>query len=356
MAFGGTHGLRVGAMLRLASGLYVPESAVPTAPPTISALNYTQGDTLGGGQSISISGSNLTGATGVSFGGSAATFTVVSDTLITATLPAHVAGSVSVTVTSPGGTSNAASFEFWDPSLLTSTTGLWENYTGAPWAARAGSIGGNLAAPATAPTVGTGAGGFTSADTGAATTQYLRSETPNNIEEYITVNDAAANPGPGSTVWALYKPRTAAANNAGAPYLNPGVVCTNAGGYFLMSHSDAGLVCNVYDGTYDEVTAPCTRGTGAGGVGAWHMGVFVYDGANASASIDGSLLSAASVPQGLAASPGLDLYFLQPCSNYASNTPLDGEILAFGTTKGVSTDVDVTKLRNWAKQRFGVTV
>jgi uncharacterized repeat protein (TIGR03803 family) len=55
------------------------------------------------GKSVMILGSNLTGTTGVSFNGTAATFTVVSSTEITATVPAG-ATTGAVQVTTPGGT------------------------------------------------------------------------------------------------------------------------------------------------------------------------------------------------------------------------------------------------------------
>ena len=55
---------------------------------------------------VTITGTVLTGATAVSFGGTAAThMTVVNDTIVTATAPAHAAGAVDVTITTPGGTS-----------------------------------------------------------------------------------------------------------------------------------------------------------------------------------------------------------------------------------------------------------
>ena len=55
---------------------------------------------------MTITGTNLTGATAVSFGGTAATsVVVVNATTITCNSPAHAAGMVDVTVTTPGGTS-----------------------------------------------------------------------------------------------------------------------------------------------------------------------------------------------------------------------------------------------------------
>ena len=57
-----------------------------------------------GGTSVTITGTGLLGATSVTLGGTAATtFSVVNATTITAMTPAHVAGAVSVWVTTPGG-------------------------------------------------------------------------------------------------------------------------------------------------------------------------------------------------------------------------------------------------------------
>ena len=76
-----------------------------TAAPTVTQIAPTAGP-LGGGTTVTITGTNLTGATAVNFGSTSATsFTVNSATSITAFDPAHSAGTVDVTVTTPGGTS-----------------------------------------------------------------------------------------------------------------------------------------------------------------------------------------------------------------------------------------------------------
>jgi IPT/TIG domain len=76
----------------------------PSAP-TVSAITPSSGTTLGG-TSVTIRGTNLTGATAVTIGGGAATsVVVVNDTTITAVTPAHTAaGAVDVVVTTPGAT------------------------------------------------------------------------------------------------------------------------------------------------------------------------------------------------------------------------------------------------------------
>ena len=78
------------------------------AAPTISGISPSAGP-VDGGTSVTITGTGFTGATAVDFGKSSATsFSVVSDTTITASSPASVlgdagTGSVPITVIAPGG-------------------------------------------------------------------------------------------------------------------------------------------------------------------------------------------------------------------------------------------------------------
>jgi hypothetical protein len=75
--------------------------------PAVTGLAPTSGS-VAGTTPVTIIGRGFTGATAVKFGTTAGTaVTVVSDTLITARSPAHAAGTVDVTVTTPGGTSAA---------------------------------------------------------------------------------------------------------------------------------------------------------------------------------------------------------------------------------------------------------
>jgi N-acetylneuraminic acid mutarotase len=73
--------------------------------PAISGVSPAHGP-VNGGTGVSITGTNFTGATEVMFGASSATsFTINSDTSITAIAPASALGTVDVTITSPSGTS-----------------------------------------------------------------------------------------------------------------------------------------------------------------------------------------------------------------------------------------------------------
>ncbi|HET6766416.1 MAG TPA: IPT/TIG domain-containing protein, partial [Chitinophagaceae bacterium] len=148
-------------------------------PPTITSFTPTGG---GSGTSVTITGTNFTGATAVSFGGVAASsFTVNSATSITAVLGTGASGSISVTT--PGGTATLAGFTFIPPPTITSfspssgATGTSITITGTNFTGTAGVNFGGVAASsftvnsATSITavVGTGASGNISVTTPGGT-------------------------------------------------------------------------------------------------------------------------------------------------------------------------------------------
>lgn len=75
-----------------------------TTVPTVTGISPNTGS-IAGGTSVTITGTNLTGATGVYFGTVAASFTVNSATQITATSPASIGGTFDIRVITPNGTS-----------------------------------------------------------------------------------------------------------------------------------------------------------------------------------------------------------------------------------------------------------
>jgi hypothetical protein len=94
--------------------------------PAVTGLSTNQG-TTSGGTVVVITGTNFTGATAVDFGaGNAATsFTINSDTQITAMAPAEGPGTVDVTVTTAEGTSGAnQSDQFTFQSVVPTVAGI----------------------------------------------------------------------------------------------------------------------------------------------------------------------------------------------------------------------------------------
>ena len=122
-----------------------------TPPPSISGFSPASG---AAGSSVTISGTNLTGATSVKFNGQAASFSVVSSTQINATVP-NCSSSGVISVTTAGGTANSASsFSvtgctvsqqlFSNPGFESGNNGVWVTTAGvvdnsASPAARTGS-------------------------------------------------------------------------------------------------------------------------------------------------------------------------------------------------------------------------
>jgi eukaryotic-like serine/threonine-protein kinase len=81
-------------------------SSSPSAPPAVTGVSPASGTTAGGTVVI-ITGTNLAGATGVSFGGVAGKITADTGTQIIVTSPPG-RGTVDITVTTPSGTSSVA--------------------------------------------------------------------------------------------------------------------------------------------------------------------------------------------------------------------------------------------------------
>lgn len=74
--------------------------------PSILSVGPAEGPTTGG-QSVTLTGTNLQGATSVTFGGVAGTITASTATSITVITPAHAAGPVDIVITAAGGTTTS---------------------------------------------------------------------------------------------------------------------------------------------------------------------------------------------------------------------------------------------------------
>lgn len=113
----------VGVTVTHVGGSATKPNAYRFAPlPDITGISPTAGPT-GGGQTVTINGTGFTGATSVTFDGASVTFTVTSDTAISATTNAHAAGLVDVIVTTAGGADTlAGTYRFAGTPDITSIT------------------------------------------------------------------------------------------------------------------------------------------------------------------------------------------------------------------------------------------
>ena len=115
--------------LQVASAIAAPGSV--GNPPAITGVSPSSGPTAGG-SSVTITGTDLTGATLVSFGGSTATAcVVVSATLITCNTPSHSAGTVTISVTTPIATGVSGSiYTYVSPPTISSISPAAGSSTG----------------------------------------------------------------------------------------------------------------------------------------------------------------------------------------------------------------------------------
>ena len=95
--------------------------------PTVTNVSPNYGPTTGG-TSVTITGTSFLSATNVAFGLTSASFTINSDTEISATSPAESAGTVHITVTNPNGTSTTSSADEFTYDGTPTVTNVSPNY------------------------------------------------------------------------------------------------------------------------------------------------------------------------------------------------------------------------------------
>jgi hypothetical protein len=100
--------------------------------PAITGLSPNTGP-ASGGTSVVITGSGFLGATSVTFGGTSITGSVVSDTTILVTSPAHAAGVVSIRVTTPLGTSADTAADNFTYGSVTASYTLYFRWSVVVW-------------------------------------------------------------------------------------------------------------------------------------------------------------------------------------------------------------------------------
>jgi hypothetical protein len=201
-------------------------------------ISPNQGST-GGGTTVTITGTNLGGATAVKFGTKSATITANTPTSVTVISPSG-SGTVPVTVTTPGGTSNPLSFF----------------YVGAPFKSSLSPVSGATTGGDTVTISGTGLSTATAVNFGAA------SATPTVVNDgqlTVTVPAGAAAGPVGVSV------TTAGGTNNGLSYtyidaptiasLNPAAGPASGGTAVTVTGTNLGSTQEV---TFDGVPAPFT--------------------------------------------------------------------------------------------------
>ena len=136
---------------------YADLPPVPAAP-VIASVSPASGP-ASGGTAVTLTGTALTGATSVTFAGTAAPFTVVDDTHVTATAPAAAPGPVDIVVTTAGGDSAAGAGDRYTYLAAPAVTGL-------------SSTAGPLAGGATLTVTGSGLASTSSVSFGSTPTTF----------------------------------------------------------------------------------------------------------------------------------------------------------------------------------------
>jgi hypothetical protein len=200
---------------------FIPPPSITSFSPTSAAQSVT----------VTIIGTNFSGATGVSFGGTAATsFSVVSSTQITAVVAAGTNGAVAVTT--PGGTGTLAGFTFIAPPNITSFT---------PTSAAAG---------ATVTLTGTNFTGVTAVSFGGTAATSFTVVSPTQITAVVAVGSASGNvsaTGPGGT-----------GTLGGFTFINPPIITS-----FSPTSAAAGATVLINGNNFTGATAVSFGGTAA---------------------------------------------------------------------------------------------
>ncbi len=173
--------------------------AVASSPPSITNLSPKYGPSTGGTQ-VTITGTNFTGAMTVTFGGTPATsFSVISDTVITATSPATTgAGSVDVQVTTAAGSSRTG----LDPDMFTYIASPTNTATATPTntaTATATATPTNTATSTSPPNTATATSSPTAMATSSPTATATATPSPTATVTATATATATATPSPTST-------------------------------------------------------------------------------------------------------------------------------------------------------------
>lgn len=306
--------------------------------PVVSGISPAIGD-INGGESVTITGTGFTSATGATIGGvSLTSFTVVNDTTITGTTGSHAAGVVSTVVTGPGGTGTGTNdFEYYDPTSLVDWYGSGEDYVSGTLTARKGV---NLTEATHPPLVGTSGralGGRTTIDSHTVTNPKLAAAAT-NLSTYS----------PTASGWgfAIVNFDAVGANGDAAAYSNGQVFSDSGGGYQGLSMDSTGgnhLQPWGYDSSAKVQDQTATTGT-------WYLVIWKRSGTTLFSRLGSGSWSAGTALGTLGGTGNFQMF-----ANWNGAAFMDGRVAALGLGGTIPSDANITKLISYINARWGTS-
>ena len=232
--------------------------------PTVTSISPTSGPTSGG-TTVTITGTNFSGTTAVTFGATAATgFTVNSATQITATAPAHAAGTIDVRVTTVGGTSATSAADQFTYVAAPTVTSV--SPTAGPAAGGTSVVitGTNLSGATAVTFGGTAATGFT-VNSATQITATAPAGSPGTVDVRVTTTGGTSATGAADQFTYVATPTVTSISPTSGPQAGGTTVVltgTNLGGATAVTFgATAATGFTVNSATQITATSPAGTGT-----------------------------------------------------------------------------------------------
>lgn len=302
-----------------------------TPAPVLTSLDFDLADAAGG-DLVTITGTDLGGATLCTVGGTSASIFLNTPTSLTFTMPAKTAGSHNVQVTTLAGASNTLSIDVWAPTA-------WRGpYSGSPWNNTSGAYG--LTEATNPPSVGTAVNGYTPVVFDGADDQLANGST---MSTFITTS--------AFLVWALFYPTANGGPFAGAAnaYANPTIWTASTAHIAFGLRYDGGV--NNYVQVFDYDGSNWNLNEHLITLNSWNLLCCRYDGTNLRSSLNGGAptVAAAGHIQSLAGS-------LAVGRNSGSSARFAGRLMELGFVAGAESDARFNQLKARANARYALSL
>lgn len=322
-------------------------------PGVLTSLNHSITDTLGG-DTIVATGTGLAGTTGVTYGGTACTGVIATDTTVTFVTPAKAAGTYPIIATSPAGDSNSLNLQSWDPSIPAGCTLFCEkpDYSVGggigTWATRVGAAPNENVVP---PADVAGAPDFAPAGT------FTRLIAP----AMGIVWDQSLQTTCKGTTFVVSKPDAAGAQGNTSGWASPGLFADAGNGFMGMGYSNRALTSGGvpgYECFVEDATTGYKNVTVAAAVGAMHATLMRFS-ANTSidAQVDGKKNDGSAGFESIALGTHVKIDFGNPCTigiGFSNAYFFNGLMNAWVMYNVKISDDDAALLLQWAQVRHGV--